>query len=301
MSSNILNDQESFTRTKKKLKKLLEDKGLKLSLCETSDLLAKALGFKNTFDMQKNLNEKPKEEAKLNESNTESPWDNSPLRFFTKDGKEYCFSNSQKYTIEKETIDGIKNINIILPIPHNGYRPNFSEGLINEVANSLVNINGHVIITGRAGVGKTTLMRELKNRKNILSFGDINDVEYDPEEEVFSHKHLELINNSDRNILFCLHDGLINKGIKMVKLINSDFNINNIQYVINIKLIKESEQNGNNEKVGFGENYIKKLNDITESYHIMDNGDVIKEKGEPTVSSSYKIEDAPEIVLKKKK
>lgn len=54
MPKNMLNNQESFTRTKKKLKKHLEDRGLKLSLCETSDILAKALGFKNTFDINKN-------------------------------------------------------------------------------------------------------------------------------------------------------------------------------------------------------------------------------------------------------
>lgn len=63
MSKNILNTQESFTRTKKKLKKILEEKGLVLSLCETSDILAKALGYKNTFDINKNYFEPLKKEA----------------------------------------------------------------------------------------------------------------------------------------------------------------------------------------------------------------------------------------------
>lgn len=65
MSKNILNNQESFTRTKKRLKKLLQDKGLNLSLCETSDLLAKALGFKNTFDINKNYFENIEQEQKV--------------------------------------------------------------------------------------------------------------------------------------------------------------------------------------------------------------------------------------------
>lgn len=66
MSKNILNNQESFTRTKKKLKKNLEDKGLKLSLCEISDILANALGYKNTFDINKNYFELLKKEQEEN-------------------------------------------------------------------------------------------------------------------------------------------------------------------------------------------------------------------------------------------
>ena len=53
MSKSIIIDKESFTRTKKKLKKSLEAKGVSFTLSEVSDILAQSFGYKNEFDMQK--------------------------------------------------------------------------------------------------------------------------------------------------------------------------------------------------------------------------------------------------------
>lgn len=58
MSKSIVIDKESYTRTKKKLKKSLEAKGCSFTLSEVSDILAQSFGFKNEFDMQKNYFEK---------------------------------------------------------------------------------------------------------------------------------------------------------------------------------------------------------------------------------------------------
>lgn len=296
MSKNILNNQESFTRTKKKLKKLLEEKGLKLTLCETSDILAKALGFKNTFDMNKNYFESNKIENNQMEDvigyneNHKKQLDNimkkpsEGLKIIAGrniDGMSNHQKNIKQIVSIKKEKDGDKiKLNIDIKLPYNQFSPKFNDELIENLSKSIQDLRGHIIITGKAGVGKTTLMRKLKRKKSILSFGDINEIEFDPEEEVFNHQHLDTINNSKKNIIFCIHECRNIDVLENIKKINSDFNTNSVQYIINIKVLKESEKN---------------IDCNIESYHFMEDDKIIKED---ITREPYKIEDTPEINIK---
>lgn len=293
MSKNILNNQESFTRTRKKLKKLLEEKGLKLTLCETSDILAKALGFKNTFDMNKNYFESNKIENIQKEDGIENYKTqlesimNKPsegLKIIAGrniDGMSNHQKNIKQIVSIKKEKDGDKiKLNIDIKLPYNQFSPKFNDELIENLSKSIQDLKGHIIITGKAGVGKTTLMRKLKRKKSILSFGDINEIEFDPEEEVFNHQHLDTINNSKKNIIFCIHECRNIDVLENIKKINSDFNTNSVQYIINIKVLKESEKN---------------IDCNIESYHFMEDDKIIKED---ITRKPYKIEDTPEINIK---
>ena len=296
MSKNILNNQESFTRTKKKLKKLLEEKGLKLTLCETSDILAKALGFKNTFDMNKNYFESNKIENNQMEDvigyneNHKKQLDSimkkpsEGLKMIAGrniDGMSNHQKNIKQIVSIKKEKDGDKiKLNIDIKLPYNQFSPKFNDELIENLSKSIQDLKGHIIITGKAGVGKTTLMRKLKRKKSILSFGDINEIEFDPEEEVFNHQHLDTINNSKKNIIFCIHECRNIDVLENIKKINSDFNTNSVQYIINIKVLKESEKN---------------IDCNIESYHFMEDDKIIKED---ITREPYKIEDTPEINIK---
>lgn len=54
MKKQISLNADSFTRSKKKLQKILNNKKLNLSLSEVSNILAQTFGFKNEYDFQKN-------------------------------------------------------------------------------------------------------------------------------------------------------------------------------------------------------------------------------------------------------
>jgi len=296
MSKNILNNQESFTRTKKKLKKLLEEKGLKLTLCETSDILAKALGFKNTFDMNKNYFESNKIENLQKEdgigynenykTQLESIIKKPPegLKIIAGrniDGMSVPKENRKQIVSIKKEIDGNKiKLNIDIKLPYDQFSPQFDEKIIDDLSKNIKNLNGHILITGKAGAGKTTLMKKLKKRKSILSFGDINELEFDPEEEVFNQEHLEIINNSKENIIFCIHECRNIDVLDNIKNINTNFNTDSIKYIINIKVLKESKNN---------------IDNSIESYHFMEDGRIVKEG---ITRKPYKIEDTPEINIK---
>lgn len=290
MSKNILNNQESFTRTKKKLKKILDEKGLKLTLCETSDILAKALGFKNTFDMNKNYFESNKIENIHKEDGIDYK---IPLESIMKkpseglkiisgrniDGMSGPKENIKQIISIKKEKDGNKiKLNIDIKIPYNQFSPQFDDKVIDDLSKNIKNLNGHILITGKAGVGKTTLMRKLKKRKSILSFGDINELEFDSEEEVFNQEHLEIISKSKENIIFCIHECRNTDVLDNIKKINTNFNTDSIEYIININILKENKNNI----------------DI-ESYHFMEDGIIVKED---INKKSYKIEDTPEINTK---
>lgn len=296
MSKNILNNQESFTRTKKKLKKLLEEKGLKLNLCETSDILAKALGFKNTFDMNKNYFESNKIEnnqmedsigynenhIKQLDSIMKKPSEGLKIIAGRNiDGMSGPKENIKQIVSIKKEKDGNKiKLNIDIKLPYDQFNPQIDEKIIDDLSKNIKNLNGHILITGKAGVGKTTLMRKLKTRKSILSFGDINELEFDPEEEVFNQEHLEIINKSKENIIFCIHECRNMDVLDNIKKINTNFNTDSVQYIINIKVLKESKNN---------------IDSSIESYHSMEDGKIIKED---ITKKSYKIEDTPEINIK---
>lgn len=54
MKKPIIIDNETFTRSKKKLQKILKEKELHFSLSEVSNILAQTFGFKNEYDFQQN-------------------------------------------------------------------------------------------------------------------------------------------------------------------------------------------------------------------------------------------------------
>lgn len=213
MSKSIVIDKKNYTCTKKKLKKSLDAKGVSFSLSEVSDILAQSFGFKNEFDMQKNY-------FNLNETVN------------TSQVKE------QEIKITKENIDGYVNINVDIILPASQISPRFNERLISEIDSYTKDVKGHILIAGRAGVGKTTMMRMLKRKKQMLSFGDINEFEYDPEEDVFSKDQLALISKSQKPIIFCINSCINSNGLETIKIRDSDFDSKTIQYVININVIK---------------------------------------------------------------
>jgi len=213
MSKPIVIDKESYTCTKKKLKKSLEAKGVSFTLSEVSDILAQSFGFKNEFDMQRNYFD-------LN-------------RIVSKPTVQ-----KQEIKVTKENIDGYVNINIEITLPPDQFAPRFDELLISQLDDYTKDIKGHILIAGSAGVGKTTMMRMLKSKKQILSFGDINEFEYDPEEDIYSKRQLDLINHTKTPIIFCIHNKRNSKGLEVLRSMSQDFDNRKIQYVININVIK---------------------------------------------------------------
>lgn len=213
MSKSIVIDKESYTCTKKKLKKSLEAKGVSFTLSEVSDILAQSFGFKNEFDMQRNYFD-------LN-------------RIVNKPTVQ-----KQEIKVTKENIDGYVNINVDIILPQDRFSPTFDELLISQLDDYTKDIKGHILIAGSAGVGKTTMMRMLKSKKRILSFGDINEFEYDPEEDIYSKRQLDLINHAKTPIIFCIHNKRNSKGLEVLKSMSQDFDNRKIQYVININVIK---------------------------------------------------------------
>lgn len=211
MSKEIFINKETFTCTKKKMKSALEKKGISLSLSDVSNLLAQSFGFKNEYEMQKIYFEK-----------------NSMI----------SEKQKQKVNIIKKN-DGEKTlINLEIYLPYDNFSPVFDKQIIDTLDKYINNINGHILITGKAGSGKTILMKALKKKKSIFSPIDFKEFNYDPEEEVFSKEHLDIISKSEKNIVFCFHDMLDISGLDVIKKINKDFNLSRIQYVININIIR---------------------------------------------------------------
>lgn len=258
MSKSIVIDKESYIRTKKKLKKSLETKGVSLTLSEVSDVLAQSLGFKNEFDIQKNHFDKIIESPKL---------DN--LGF-----------NEKKYEdFIKKMLEPSNGIVIQTGATRSGM--SFREYVnLNKIIESGIfnkDIKGNIIVYGATGVGKKTLMDKLskeikineKNnsffsnddiRKHSLSWGKTKDgmsmpksstkfltIE-DPIEHLLKNDELRTkkdldnlisLNKSGYNLLVRIHANSEKNAYKRLKYLGGD-DIN-FHYTIGIKFINNNQ------------------------------------------------------------
>ena len=150
MSQDILINEESFTRTKKKLKKLLEEKGLNVSLCEASEILSKSLGFKNTFELQRSVF-----------SNIEKI-SNSPLhetkQCLPKSSKETIITNThlKPYTDNQQGWIDLKPYKKEISIIK---RADLSQ--ISSLGLSYENIKGNIMVYGLKTSGKEQLVKDI--------------------------------------------------------------------------------------------------------------------------------------------
>lgn len=148
MSKSIVIDKESYTRTKKKLKKSLEAKGCSFTLSEVSDILAQSFGFKNEFDMQKNYFEK------IESLNNTSPWSDERLSFKTPNGKI---------------------------IPYNIFENKDNYHNLEKILSTKLNLKGNIIIYGKTNTGKTTLVDFICNK---MKHSKLKNLEYYIEEDI---------------------------------------------------------------------------------------------------------------------
>lgn len=161
MSKSIVIDKESYTRTKKKLKKSLEAKGCSFTLSEVSDILAQSFGFKNEFDMQKNYFEKVDNTPLYNNSNirvilkNDSPWLDETVIFKDPNGK---------------------------PMPYNIFKNKDNYHNLERILSTKLNLKGNIIIYGKANTGKTTLVDFIYDK---MKYSKLKTLEYYIEEDIF--------------------------------------------------------------------------------------------------------------------
>jgi len=153
MSKDILINEESFTRTKKKLKKILEEKGLKVSLCETSEILANSLGFKNTFEMQRivfskveKISHPPLYEVMPCLPNSSKPSNENIIP----DSLLKPYTDNQQGWIDIKPYE--KELNIIK-------RPDLSQ--LSSLGLSYENIKGNIMVYGLKTSGKDELIKDI--------------------------------------------------------------------------------------------------------------------------------------------
>lgn len=228
MSNNILNNQESFTRTKKKLKKILEEKGLNLTLCETSDILAKALGFKNTFDLNKNYfeynqikNLQKVEDAGYNENH-----------------------NEEVKSIINKTPEGLqllegKNIN---GMSHN--QKEAKKDIQQMLKKALKNLKGNIVIAGKVGSGVSTIIDEVLSfdNKKILTINDTQELFY-IKGDVRTKEDLNKVaslNKEGKNVVFGIHGNSKENALSRLRVFESNFDFESIQYLFILERTNDS-------------------------------------------------------------
>lgn len=219
MSNNILNNQESFTRTKKKLKKILEEKGLNLTLCETSDILAKALGFKNTFDLNKNY------------------FEYNQIKNLQKvEGAGYNENHNEEVkSIINKTPEGLqllegKNIN---GMSHN--QKEAKKDIQQMLKKALKNLKGNIVISGKVGSGVSTIIDEVLifDNKKILTINDTQELFY-IKGDARSKEHLNEVislNKEGKNVVFGIHGNSKETALSSIHFLESNFDFESIQYL----------------------------------------------------------------------
>lgn len=255
MSKSIVIDKESYTRTKKKLKKSLEAKGVSFTLSEVSDILAQSFGFKNEFDMHKNYFEsleqiskqealnipltseqksllklmaEPSESIKMQAGKTAdgmsgilSPWSKEPVIFNDVNGNKLDYNPfSQIDTLSKDS--------------HN--KSSFDHMALMLKKLDIRKSKGNIVIAGKPGVGVTSLVNMILNsnpgrletidheRKLLLQDkGDLrteNDL-----------KDVMLRNKRGANVVFGVHANSKEMAIDRIKSLDPNFDISNIHYL----------------------------------------------------------------------
>lgn len=255
MSKSIVIDKESYTRTKKKLKKSLEAKGVSFTLSEVSDILAQSFGFKNEFDMHKNYFEsleqiskqevlnipltseqksflklmtEPSESIKMQVGKTAdgmsgilSPWSKEPVIFNDVNGNKLDYNPfSQIDTLSKDS--------------HN--KSSFDHMALMLKKLDIRKSKGNIVIAGKPGVGVTSLVNMILNsnpgrletidheRKLLLQDkGDLrteNDL-----------KDVMLRNKRGANVVFGVHANSKEGAIDRIKSLDHNFDIRSIHYL----------------------------------------------------------------------
>lgn len=226
MSKKIYIDQNSFTRTKKKLKSSLEEQGIYLSLSQAATALAQSFGFKSENEMQRLYFNQIEEDN--------SKYDKKYLSLIEQ------VKNSEKgYLISHEIKDGID----IIELTYRSIKRPFAkyDQIVDNLMLNYINQNekGHVIIAGLTGAGKSTLLSKIiEKHKNIVSLGSLNSNKYFNDDEVRDIVGLKVLNKySNLNIIFSLHAVSGEKAIKRLESIAAHYDlemIDNIRYIIHI-------------------------------------------------------------------
>lgn len=192
MSKSIVIDKESYTRTKKKLKKSLEAKGCSFTLSEVSDILAQSFGFKNEFDMQKNYFEKL--DLKISNSNVSiKDWFQS-----LNEKRSYIDLNLLKKPL-KDTLKG----NVIVYGPTNTGKTT----IVNYICNKLI---FKKLETLEYHIDEDIINNEGDLRKHEIYFGKTKyGMSAEPDQkEIRCQSHMDKllkINNKGYNVVCDLH------------------------------------------------------------------------------------------------
>lgn len=192
MSKSIVIDKESYTRTKKKLKKSLEAKGCSFTLSEVSDILAQSFGFKNEFDMQKNYFEKL--DFKISNSNVSiKDWFQS-----LNEKRSYIDLNLLKKPL-KDTLKG----NVIVYGPTNTGKTT----IVNYICNKLI---FKKLETLEYHIDEDIINNEGDLRKHEIYFGKTKyGMSAEPDQkEIRCQSHMDKllkINNKGYNVVCDLH------------------------------------------------------------------------------------------------
>lgn len=237
MSKKIYIDQNSFTRTKKKLKTSLEEQGISLSLSQAATALAQSFGFKNEHEMQKlYFNEIIKEDVNISQESGKLKRSEEEVRIL-----ELIEKNQKGYLIEYTTYEDYE----FIELTYRSIKKPFEK--YNEMVNNLLenyidkNKKGHFIIVGATGSGKTTLLKNMAEKhKRLISFDSIKESDYC--EELRQITDIELINEkSEFNIIFSLHATGCFNAIQRLKVLggqSANQLLKNTKYIIHIKRLR---------------------------------------------------------------
>ncbi len=268
MSKSIVIDKESYTRTKKKLKKSLEAKGASFTLSEVSDILAQSFGFKNEFDMHKNYFESLgqistqeslslpliNDQKSLLKSMTEISEGSKIIAGESKDGSSYKSINSHpvwaygpspiafndvngnKFDYNPFTANNIDDLNTSHKVSADKFGAMFKKL-------DLKKNRGNIIVAGKPGSGATILLNAIlhNNSDNLVTInhnskkkesGDLrtkNDLEYVMEK-----------NKKDTDVIFSIAASSEQDALNTIKTLNPNFDISSIRYLFFLHVSKRS-------------------------------------------------------------
>lgn len=239
MSKKIYIDQNSFTRTKKKLKASLEEQGISLSLSQAATALAQSFGFKNEHEMQKiYFNEIIKEDVDTSQESSKLKRTEEEIKIL-----ELIEKNQKGYLIKCTTYEDYEFIELTyrsIKKPFEKYNE-----MVNELLENYIDKNkkGHFIIVGATGSGKTTLLKNIvEKNKGLVSFDSIKENDFYSGEEVRQITDVELISeNSEINIIFSFHATGCFNAIQRLKILgerSANKLLKNTKYIIHIKRLR---------------------------------------------------------------
>lgn len=254
MSKKIVINKETFTCTKKKIKSLLKNKGLELSLSEVANLLSQSFGYKNEFDMQNNYfkivdkktNKIEEEHSEIIESIYTEKTPEGYIRHKSPEEIKISLKNNiykiKSYKTDQIICLDVKMKRFNVSQLYNGLLNNFMYYIVKDINDNYLpsNINGNIIISGATGSGRTYFANKISSlRKGFISLEKLKDDIYS-EEEITDFKDLDIfLNKNDNNIIASIHSGGCMQVIESMKEMcqQSDFLIREEQIKSKIKCI----------------------------------------------------------------